>query len=190
MRRRPPRSTLSSSSAASDVYKRQTEASAMDDDLFGDDLFGEIADEAPFGGDPEAVQPKKKKKKSLKFDDIKKHGYEPPPPIEESETYKRIQTDRIIAEQEEVQHKIDAEEEKIAQAESARLANIAKHKAQAEEQQAQVAQAATAEKIQKRSTVKDKTKNKRALGQTGISGTANGHWKSDQEFHMTRDGFD
>ena len=47
----------------------------------------------PEGEDPEAVAPKKKKKKkALNFESLQQHGYEAPPPIEESETYKRIQT--------------------------------------------------------------------------------------------------
>lgn len=76
-----------------------------DDDLFGDDLFSNPGADRLFaaalrswavseGQDPEADRPKKKKKKDLDFKSLQDHGYEPPAPIEESETYKRIQTVR------------------------------------------------------------------------------------------------
>ena len=49
------------------------------------------------------------------------------------------------------------------------------------EQQQQVATAAAAaQDVKKRSTMKDKTKDKRAKGQAGISDTAKGYWKSEQ----------
>jgi len=155
-----------------------------EEDLFGDDdLFGnEVAE----GADPDAELPKKKKrKKDLDFESLKAHGYEPPPSIEESDTYKKIATDRIIRQHEECQADRDQKEKAAEKAQADRDASVAKEK----EKREMVTKADRTE-VKKRLTVRDQTKDKRAKGQTGISDTANGYWKSDQEFHMTRDTFD
>eukprot|EP00658_Telonema_sp_P-2_P007935 TRINITY_DN12961_c0_g1_i2.p1 TRINITY_DN12961_c0_g1~~TRINITY_DN12961_c0_g1_i2.p1 ORF type:complete len:165 (+),score=56.14 TRINITY_DN12961_c0_g1_i2:161-655(+) len=160
------------------------------EDLLGDDdLFGEIPDEKG-GGDPEAVAPsRKKKKKDLDWSSLQKHGYEPPPPIEQSDTYKRIQTERIIRQQEEVQAEHESQQRAAVKAEleSKKLTAAAAEK---DERHAEQTRRVDAGDVKKRSTMKDKTKDKRARGQAGISGTANGYWKSEQEFHLTRDTFD